>query len=86
MTEPLAQQILDLIYHDSKMRRTYKDTLTDWILDTQSRTQPLNTITLLDYLAVHQSDVLSRLKINVHIKDEIAHVLRGVDPGQVSLD
>jgi hypothetical protein len=84
--EPLAQQMLDLIYHDSKVRRPHKDSLTDWILDTQSRTEPLNIRTLLQYLAVHQSEVLSRLKINVRIKDEIAQVLRGADPGQVSRD
>ncbi len=84
--EPLAQQMLDLIYHDSKVRRLHKDSLTDWILDTQSRTEPLNTKTLLQYLALHQSDVLGRLKINVHIKDEIAQVLRGADPGQGSRD
>jgi hypothetical protein len=74
-----------LIY-DSKVRRLHKDSLTDWILDTQSRTEPLNTKTLLQYLALHQSDVLGRLKINVHIKDEIAQVLRGADPGQGSRD
>jgi hypothetical protein len=86
VTEPLAQQILDLIYHDSKVRRTYKDSLADWILDTQPRTEPLNTRTLLEYLAVHQSDVLSRLKIDFRIKDEIAQALRGADPGQDSRD
>lgn len=86
MIEPLAQQMLDLIYHDSKVRRPHKDSLADWILDTQSRTEPLNTKTLLQYLAAHQSEVLSRLKINVRIKDEIAQVLRGADPGQVSRD
>lgn len=86
MTEPLAQQMLDLIYRDSKVRRTYKDSLADWILDTQPRTEPLNTRTLLEYLAVHQSDVLSRLKIDVRIKDEIDQALRGADPGQDSRD
>jgi hypothetical protein len=86
MNEPLAQQMLDLIYHDSKVRRPHKDSLTDWILDTQPRTEPLNTKTLLQYLALHQSEVLSRLKINVHIKDEIAQALRGADPRQVSRD
>lgn len=84
MTEPLAQQILDLIYHASKVRQPDKDSLTDWILDTQPRTAPLSTRALLDYLAVHQADVLNRLKIDVHIKDEIARVLRGADPGQIS--
>ena len=86
MIEPLAQQILDLIYHDSKVRRTHKDSLSDWILDTQSRTEPLNTKTLLQYLALHQSDVLDRLKINVRTQEEIAQAFRGADPGQTSLD
>ena len=86
MIEPLAQQMLNLIYHDSKVRRPHKDSLTDWILDTQSRTEPLNTKTLLQYLALHQSDVLSRLKINVRIKDEIDQTLRGAGPGQDSRD
>ena len=84
MTEPLAQQMLDLIYHDSQVRRTYKDSLADWILDTQPRTEPLNARTLLEYLAVHQSDVLSRLKIDVRVKGEIGRALRGGDPGQDS--
>jgi len=86
VTEPLAQQILDLIYHDLKVHRTYKDSLADWILDTQPRAEPLNTKTLLEYLAVHQSDVLSRLKIDVRIKNEIDRALRGADPGQDSPD
>lgn len=86
MTEPLAQQMLDLIYHDSRVRRAYKDSLADWILDTQPRTEPLNTKTLLEYLAVHQSDVLSRLKIDVRVKDEIDRALRGADPGQDARD
>jgi hypothetical protein len=86
MTEPLAQRILDLIYHDLKVRRAYKDSLVDWILDTQPRAEPLNTKTLLEYLAVHQSDVLSRLKINARIKDEIDQALRGAGPGQDSRD
>lgn len=79
MNEPLAQQILDLIYHDSEVRRMYKDALSDWILDTQDRTKPLDAITLLEYLRVHQPDLLDRLKINVHIQDELARALESVD-------
>ncbi len=86
MTEPLAQQILDLIYHDSNVRRAQKDSLTDWILDTQPRTGPLNTKALLEYLAGHQSDVLSRLKINVRTRDEIAQILRGTVSGRTPLE
>lgn len=80
MNQPLAQRILDLIYHDPEMRRMHKDSLTDWILDTQSRTAPLDTTTLLEYLAVHQPDLLDRLKINVRIQDELARALESVGP------
>jgi hypothetical protein len=78
--EPLAQRILDLIYHDSEMRRMHKDSLTDWILDTQSRSEPLDTTALLEYLAGHQPDLLDRLKINVRIQDDLARALESVDP------
>lgn len=79
MDEPLAQRILDLIYQDPDVRRLYKESLTDWILDTQSRTAPLDTRTLVEYLAVHQPDLLNRLKINVRIKDELARALESVE-------
>jgi hypothetical protein len=80
MNEPLAQRILDLIYRDSEMRRMHKDSLTDWILDTQSRTAPLDTTGLLAYLAVYHPDLLDRLKINVRIQDELARALESVVP------
>lgn len=80
MNQPLAQRILDLIYHDPEMRRMHKDSLTDWILDTQSRNTPLDTTVLLEYLAVHQPDLLDRLKINVRIQDELARALESVGP------
>lgn len=75
MDEPLAQRILDIIYQDSDVRRPYKETLTDWILDTQPRTAPLDTAALLQFLATHQPDLLNRLKINVRIKEELARAL-----------
>lgn len=79
MTDPLAQQILELVYHDSGVRRMHKDSLTDWILDTQSQTSPLDTAALLTYLATHQPDLLDRLKINVRIHDELAQALQSVN-------
>ena len=75
MDEPLAQRILDIIYQDSDVRRPYKETLTDWILDTQPRTAPLDAAALLQFLATHQPDLLNRLKINVRIKEELARAL-----------
>lgn len=75
MDEPLSQRILDIIYQDSDVRRPYKETLTDWILDTQPRTAPLDAAALLQFLATHQPDLLNRLKINVRIKEELARAL-----------
>ena len=79
MDEPLAQRILDLIFQDPDVRRMHKETLADWILDTQPRTAPLDAAALLDYLAAHQPDLLNRLKINVRLKEELARVL---DPSE----
>lgn len=79
MNEPLAQRILELIYRDAEVRRTHKDALSDWILDTQSRTAPLDARSLLEYLSDHQPDLLHRLKINVRIHDDLAHALESVE-------
>jgi hypothetical protein len=68
----LAQRILTLIYHDSEVRRKHKDALADWILDTQPRTGPLDPAVLMDYLALHQPDLLERLKSNVRLQEEFA--------------
>ncbi len=80
MNEALAQQILDLIYHDPEVRRRHKDSLANWILDTQPRTAPVDTAALLEYLSVHQPNLLHRLRINVRIKDELAHALASLEP------
>jgi hypothetical protein len=79
MAEPLAQRLLELIYRDPETRRMHKDALTDWILDTQSRTAPLNARSLLEYLADHQPDLLNRLRINVRIHDDLVHALESVE-------
>jgi hypothetical protein len=80
MNEPLAQQILDLVYNDSAVRRNYKDSLSDWLLDTHARGAELSTKALLDYLSLHQPDLLARLKINVRVQDGIAAVLNACEP------
>jgi hypothetical protein len=77
--EPLAQRILDLIFDDPDVRRLYKESITDWILDTQPRSAPLNARALLEYLAVHQPDLLNRLKINVRIKDDLTRALDSIE-------
>jgi len=78
MDEPLAQEILDILYHDPDTRRSYKDALTDWILDTQPHGSPLDGIAFIQYLAKHQPDILSRLKINTLVKEDIARVLDAI--------
>jgi hypothetical protein len=77
--DPLAQRILDIIYHDPDCRRVYKESLTDWILDTQPRTAPLGAEALVQYLEVHQPDLLNRLKINVRIKEDLARALESLE-------
>jgi len=77
--DPLAQRILDIIFHDPEVRRMYKESLTDWILDTQPRTAPLDTSALVQYLAAHQPDLLNRLKINVRIKEDLARALESIE-------
>ncbi len=79
MDEPLAQRILDIIFQDSDARRLYKESLTDWILDTQPHTAPLDAAALVQYLAVHQPDLLNRLKINVRIKEDLARALESIE-------
>ena len=79
MDHPLAQRILDIIYHDPDCRRAYKESLTDWILDTQPRTAPLDAQALVQYLAAHQPELLNRLKINVRIQEELARALESLD-------
>ncbi len=76
--EPLAQRILDIIYQDPEVRRLYKESLTDWILDTQPRTAPLDAEALVQYLTAHQPDLLNRLKINMRIKEDLARALESI--------
>ncbi len=79
MDEPLAQRILDIIYQDPDVRRLYKESLTDWILDTQPRTAPLDVVALVHYLAAHQPDLLNRLSINVRVKEDLARALESLE-------
>ncbi|OGB96463.1 MAG: hypothetical protein A2Z31_03455 [candidate division NC10 bacterium RBG_16_65_8] len=79
MDAPLAQRILDIIFQDPELRRLHKESLADWILDTQPRTAPLDATALLQYLAAHQPDLLNRLKINVRLKEDLARVLESTE-------
>ena len=40
MNDLLSQDILDIIFQDPQVRRLHKETLADWILDTQPHTAP----------------------------------------------
>lgn len=78
MDEPLAQKILEIIYRDPEVNRPHKESLTDWILDTQPRGAPLDGAALLRYLRTHQPDILERLRINVQLKDDIERILNSL--------
>lgn len=78
MDKSLGQEILDILYAERGTRRSYKDALTDWILDTQPHGSPLDGVAIIQYLAEHQPDILARLKINTHVKEEIARVLDAI--------
>ena len=75
MDEPLAQRILEIIYRDPDVNRPHKESLTDWILDTQPRSLPLDGAALIRYLAGHQPDILERIRINVKIKEDLERAL-----------
>ena len=80
MTIPLAQQILEVIYHNAGVRQPSKDALTDWILDTQPRTRALDPTALVDYFARQQPELLARLKRNVRLQGDLARLLVAIDP------
>ena len=79
MNELLAGRILEIIFQDPDVRRHYKESIADWILDTQPRTAPLDAAALVQYLQAHQPDLLNRLKINVRIKEELTQALESTD-------
>lgn len=78
MSKSLAQDVLDILYSDPSIRRLHKDDISDWILDSQPHGSSLDGIALIQYLAEHHSDILARLKINTHVKEEIARVLDAI--------
>ena len=74
----MTQEILEVIYRDSQVRRAYKDSLADWILDTRAQDGPLTAGDLIDYLPAHQPDLLNRLKRNVRLQGNIAETLHHI--------
>ena len=81
MPDPLVQLILDTIYRDMRTPLFHRDALTDWLLDTQSRTAPLEIGVLLPYLATQQPDLLDRVKNNWRARDELASALASIPEG-----
>ena len=81
MPDPLVQLILDTIYRDLKTPQSHRDALTDWLLDTQSRTAPLEIGVLLPYLATRQPDLLKQLKNNWRVRGELASALASIPGG-----
>jgi hypothetical protein len=79
VNELLASQILDIIFQDPEVRRNYKESIADWILDTQPHSAPLDAAALVQYLQAHQPDLLNRLKINLRIKEDLARALESTD-------
>ncbi|NJD68484.1 MAG: hypothetical protein C3F12_09630 [Candidatus Methylomirabilota bacterium] len=78
MQKSLAQDILDILFCDPSTRRAHKDALSDWILDSQPHDSPLDGIAMIQFLAEHHPEILARLKINTHVKEEIARVLDAI--------
>ena len=79
MDELLSQRILDIIYQDPEVRRLCKESLTDWILDTQPHSAPLDAEALVRYLSAHQPELLNRLRINLRVKEELARALENIE-------
>ncbi len=81
MPDPLMQLILDTIYRDMRTAQSHRDALTDWLLDTQSRTATLEIGVLLPYLATQQADLLKQLKNNWRLRGELAGALASIPGG-----
>jgi hypothetical protein len=75
MPDPRVQLILDTIIRHMKTPQSERDALTDWLLDTQPRTAPLEIGVLLPYIATQQPDLLKQLKANWRVKETLASAL-----------
>jgi hypothetical protein len=84
VTTTLAQQILEVLYHNTGVRQPVKDALADWILDTQPRARPLDPTALVGYLARQHPEFLARLARNVRLQGDVARLLVAMDPRQRS--
>ena len=71
MPDPQVQLILDTIFQHMKTSQSERDTLTDWLLDTQPRTASLELGVLLQHIATQQPDLLKQLKANWRVMETL---------------
>jgi len=69
--QSLQPRLLEILYQDSGIRRAWKDTLSNWLLDRYAAGQELDDLVLLDYLEAKHPEVFWRLKENPRIRDDI---------------
>jgi hypothetical protein len=71
----LTAQLLEILYRDPELRLSWKDALSDWILDSYASGQALSGLALLDYLRTAQPQVFWRITDNPRIRDEVLLLL-----------
>ncbi len=81
MPDPRVQLILEAIFRHLKTSQSEREALTDWILDTQPRTAPLEVGALLPYIATQQPDLLKQLKTDWRVKETLASALGSLSGG-----
>jgi hypothetical protein len=81
MPDPRVQLILDTIFRHMKTSQSERDALTDWLLDTQPHTAPLEIGVLLSYIATQQPGLLRQLKANWRVKETLASALASTSEG-----
>ncbi len=81
-TKSLTAQLLEILYRNPDLRQSWKDALSDWILDRHIAGVRLNSLALLEYLRTAQPQVFWLLTRNPRVRDEVlaflalSHALR----------
>lgn len=70
-TRSLTARLLEILYRDPTLQHSWKDELSDWILDRHQGGRALNSLALLEYLRTDQPQVLSLLTHNPRVRDEV---------------
>lgn len=71
----LTAELLEILYRDPNLRQSWKDALSDWILDQHTSGRALSNLALLDYLRTAQPQVFWRLTDNPRVRDEVLSIL-----------